>query len=366
MRILDRYIFKSVLNLFFGCLAVFFCLYITIDIFANLNDILKQHVSIYILLRYYISYLPIIFSQVTPIALLLATLYTFGKLNRNNEIIAMRSSGMSVFQITKTILIFGIIIGMFVFFVNDKLVPQALSLTQKIKGIMETGGKKIQLKGQEVFNNVSMYGMNNRLFFVNKFSVSTNTMEGIIILEQDEKQDITKKIVASKGIYTEGYWRFYQCITYNFDRNGQILDEPVYREEELMTIPETPREFLTQRQHPDYMNINQLKEYIWKLSNSGATTVIRNLKVDLYNRYTSAITVIIIILIGIPSALRMKKRATGLSSLGLAIVMGFLYYVLSAVSTAMGKAGVFVPILAATFPHIIFLLIALYLIDTLP
>jgi len=39
---------------------------------------------------------------------------------------------------------------------------------------------------------------------------------------------------------------------------------------------------------------------------------------------------------------------------------------LSAVSTAMGKAGVFVPILAATFPHIIFLLVAIYLIDTLP
>ena len=89
MRILDRYITKSVLTLFLTCILSFLFLYVIIDIFANLDDFLKQHTHIITLLQYYLSYLPIIFVQVAPISTLLAVLYTFGTFNRNNEIIAM-------------------------------------------------------------------------------------------------------------------------------------------------------------------------------------------------------------------------------------------------------------------------------------
>ncbi|MDD5596264.1 MAG: LptF/LptG family permease, partial [Candidatus Omnitrophica bacterium] len=119
MRILDRYIIKSVLNIFVVCLLTFLFLYVIIDVFANLQDMLKQTLNFRILLQYYLSYLPIIFVQVSPIALLLATLYTFGKLNRDNEIIAMRASRLSIVQITKTVLIFGFLISVCIFWLND-------------------------------------------------------------------------------------------------------------------------------------------------------------------------------------------------------------------------------------------------------
>ena len=366
MRILDRYILKSALGIFIGCLLLFFFLYIIIDVFSHLDEILKQRVNIAMLLEYYLSYLPIIFVQVSPMTCLLAVLYTFGKLNRDNEIIAMRASGLSILQIAKTVIIFGFIVSIFVFWINDKFVPQSLSLTEKTKDQMESGTKKMKEKESEVLNNLCMFGLRNRLFFINKFSPATNTMEGIIILEHDEKQNITKKIVANKGVYKEGLWRFYQSITYNFDENGQIIEEPQYLAEEVMIIPETPREFLTQRQRPDFMTIAQIDDYIWKLSKSGAVTVIRNLKVDLYQRFTMPFTSLIIILLGIPFALRMKKRATWLSSIGLSLMMGFLYYVLNAVSIAFGKAGILTPIFSASLSHTIAFLAAAYFIRTTP
>ena len=349
-----------------GCLLVFFFLYIVIDIFSHLDEILKQQVNFSILLQYYLSFLPIIFVQVTPIACLLATLYTFGALNRNNEIIAMRASGLSIFQITKTVIIFGVIVSILVFWINDKFVPQSLSLTEKIKKQMETGAKKYKEKKDEILTNLSIYGLKNRLYVVNKFSLATNTMEGIVILEQDEHQNIIKKIMASKGVYRDGLWRFYQSVTYNFNETGQILDEPKYSEEEIMAIPETPHEFQSQRQQADFMTIAQLDEYLWKLSKSGATTVIRNLKVDLYQRFTTPLTAIIITLLGIPFSVKMKKRATALSSIGLSLMVGFLYYVLNAVGIALGKAGLLIPILSASLSHIVAFITALYLIDTLP
>jgi len=366
MRILDRYILKSVLALFFQCLFTFLFLYIIIDVFSHLDEILKQKANLDMLGNYYLAYLPIIFVQVSPIACLLSTLYTFGTLNRNNELIAMRSSGLSIFQISKTAIIFGLIVSACVFLVNDRFVPSSLSLTENIKAQMESGTKKAKEKKQEVITNLSMYGLKNRLFFVNKFSLATNTMENIIILEHDEKQNITKKIVANKGVYKDGLWSFEQCITYNFDENVQIKQEPQYLEEEIMDISETPHDFLHQMLRPDFMTISQLNNYMWRLSKSGATTVIRNLKVDLYQRFASAFTSIVIILLGIPFSMMLKKRATGLSSVGLSIMVGFLYYVLNAISIALGKAGILMPSLAASLSHILALISAIYLIQALP
>ena len=157
MRILDRYILKSVLGLLVTCLFTFLFLYVIIDIFSHLEDILKNQVGISLLLQYYFSYLPIIFVQVTPIACLLAILYTFGRLNRNNEIIAMRASGLSIFQISKTVIMLGIILSAVVFMVSDRFVPAALSFNQKIQRQIEGGSTKAQDK--EVINNLSMLSL---------------------------------------------------------------------------------------------------------------------------------------------------------------------------------------------------------------
>lgn len=366
MRILDRYILKSVLGLFSACLFIFFSLYIVIDVFAHLQEILKQRVAVEILVKYYLAFLPIIFVQVSPIACLLSVLYTFGKLNRNNEIIAMRSSGLSVFQINKTVFIFGLIICIIIFWVNDRLLPQSLSLTEKFKEQIETGVKKTHEHEHEVITNLCMYGMKNRLFFIGRFSPATDTLEEINILEHDHNQNMTKKIVAKKGIFIDGAWKFYQATTYEFDENGQIKYSPHYLEEEIMDIPETPQDFLNQRQRPAFMDIKQLNGYIGKLSASGATGVIQSLKVELYQRFTTPLTAIIIMLLGIPFALMMKKRATGMSSIGISIMVGFLYYVLNAVSIAMGMDGILIPILAASLSHIIALIFSFYMIFKLP
>lgn len=366
MRILDHYILKSVLAIFLGCLLLFFFLYIIIDVFSHLEDILKQKVQISILLQYYLAYLPIIFVQISPVACLLSVLYTFGKLNRNNEIIAMRSSGLSIFQITKTVIIFAFLVSICVFWVNDKFLPSSLSLTEDLKEQMEKGAKKIQTQDSDTISGLCIYGLKNRLFFVNKFSLATNTMEGITILEHDEKQNITKKIVSQKAVFKDDLWTFHQSITYYFNENGQILGEAQYLEEEIMPISEAPKDFLTQRQQPEHMDISQLDDYIWRLSKSGAIGVIRNLKTELFQRFTLPLTSTIMVLLGIPFSLRMKKRATGLASIGLSLMVGFLYYVLNAVSIALGKAGIFAPSLSATFPHLLSLIIALYLIHELP
>jgi lipopolysaccharide export system permease protein len=366
MRILDRYILKSVIYIFISCIFVFLFLYIVIDLLSNLDEVLKHQATLALLARYYLSYLPSMFVQVSPFACLLSTVYTFGKLNHDNEIIAMRSSGLSIFAIARNALIFGLLISLAVFWVNDRFVPVSLTENQKIKIQIEEGAQKGKPKKNEEILNLTLYGLGNRLFFINKFSPATKTIEGITILEQDENQNLTKKIIATKGVYQDGLWKFYQSITYKFDQNGQVIDEPGYLEEEIMSIPETPENLASLRQKPEQMNIRQIQDYIWILSKSGATTVVRNLKVDLYQRFISPFTSIIIILLGIPFSLLMRKRATGMSAIGVSIIVGFLYYILDAICLAIGKSGLIMPAISALLSHIIILYGSLYLISKLP
>jgi len=366
MRILDRYILKSIISIFISCIFVFLFLYIVIDLLSNLDEVLKHQASLMLMVRYYLSYLPIMFVQVSPFACLLSTVYTFGRLNHNNEIIAMRSSGLSIFDIARDALIFGLFISFAVFWVSDRFVPSSLVENQKIQIQIQEGTVKNKLKKTETITNLSMYGLRNRLFFINKFSPETKTMEGITILEHDQNQNLTKKIISPKGVYQDGLWKFYQSITYNFDRNGQVIDEPLYMEEEIMSIPETPQEMASLRQKPEQMDIRQMQNYIWRLSKSGATGIMKNLKVDLYQRFASPFTSLIIIFLGIPFSLMMRKRATGMSAIGVSIIVGFCYYVLDAVCVAIGKSGLLMPFMAASLSHIIVLSTSLYLISKLP
>ncbi|MDD5027481.1 MAG: LptF/LptG family permease [Candidatus Omnitrophica bacterium] len=366
MRILDRYILKSIVVTFISCIFVFLFMYVIIDVLSRLEDILKNQIHYTLLIQFYLTNLPIMFVQVAPFACLLSTLYTFSKLNHDNEVIAMRASGLSIFYITKTVIILGIIISLFVFWINDRFAPGAMLEIQKIQAKMDEGKKDKKEKKKESLINLSMYGLKNRLFFIDRFYPATATMDGVIILEQDEKQNLTRKIVANKGVYEDGLWRFYQSITYDFDHNGQIVGEPLYLEEEIMNIPETPQDFLAQRQRPENMTIAQLDNYIWKLSKSGATTVIRNLKLDLYQKFASPFSSLIIILLGIPFSLMIQKRATGLSSIGIAIIVGFLYYIFDAVCIALGRGGMLPPIIAVSSTHIVALAFSVYLISHLP
>ncbi len=368
MRILDRYILKSILSIFFTCLFTFLFLYIIIDIFSYLEDIIKQKVGIQALIMYYVGYLPIVFVQVAPFSCLLATLYTFAKFNRDNEIIAMRASGLSIVRVSKTVIVFGLLISVIVFWASDRLVPAAMTLNQKLKYDMADKSRKEREAAlqQNTIMNLAMYGVDNRLFFINKFDPPKKLIEGIIILEQDQQQNITRKIVANSGIYKDSNWVFYQCITYNFDKSGQVKGEPEYFDEQLMPIPETPEDFLSHKQSPEYMTIAQLKDYLNKLSKSGATTVVRRLKVDLYQRYFSPLLSFMIVLLGIPFSLKMHRRATGLSSIGISILLGFFYYVLNAVCIAFGKSGLLPPLLSASLSHIIAFVTAVFFIRKLP
>ncbi|MBF0387598.1 MAG: LptF/LptG family permease [Candidatus Omnitrophica bacterium] len=361
MRILDNYITRSIIQIFLSSILVFCFLYILIDLATHLEDFISNKVPGMVITGYYASFLPIIFVQTAPIACLLATLFTYSSLNNNNEIIALRASGLNFWKITRPAIIFGVMAAALVFLINEKFVPQSLSLSQEIRQDQIEPASN-QRKALQPIKYLFFYGLNNRLFFIDQFEPATKTLQGITIIGQDEKQRMTEKIVALKGEWTGSNWKFTNCqiLRYNAADQSTFGDVQFYKEK-ILDIRESPADMLKQRNSVSTMNIRELKAYIKRFKGSGAVAALNGLKVDLHQKIAYPFACIVIIFAGLPFALTTgRRKGLTFASVGIALVIGFLFYVVNAVGLALGKGNVLPPVIAAWFAPAFFVAAGTY------
>ncbi len=364
MLILDRYLVGRFLKNFFTCLFLFLFLYVVIDVLTNLTDIIKNHPPLLKVVELYLYSLPLIFTQTTPVAALLATLFTLGGLNQSNEVIAMRTSGVTISRIVRPFVLIGLILSLGIFWISETVLPQAQRMSSVLKHVYID--KEASGEGESPVENVAVYGFNNRLFFINKLYPKSQTIEGLTILEHDDAQNVTRKIYAEKAAWRDNRWVLYQAFVYQLTDDQRMHGEPLYFTDTFLKIQETPQDFLRQNIPVESMNIKELSSYIARLPEKQASPTITRLKVDLYQKTVFPFTTLIVILIGIPSSIIIRGRAVAFSSIGLCLGISFLFYVLFAVCLALGKGGGAPPFVAAWFSHALFGVLGLVLISRIP
>jgi lipopolysaccharide export system permease protein len=116
MKIIDKYLVKQFLQtVLFGLLA-FALIFVVIDMMENLDDFIDQDVPYELILNYYLVFIPEIIRLMTPVAVLLAALFTAGKMSNLNELTALRAGGVSLYRfmtpfIITSIKVYGFIRG---------------------------------------------------------------------------------------------------------------------------------------------------------------------------------------------------------------------------------------------------------------
>lgn len=361
MRILDRYILKSISGVFFGTLIMFAFLFILIDTFGNLQDFIEKEVPFEVIGQYYLSLMPLVIVNTATIACLIATLFAYSNLNSHNEIIAVRASGLNFWRITRPAIVFATVISAVVFLINERFVPQSAMEHEQIRRLQIKVTAAEKLKGQPVIKNLTLYGLKNRLFYIDIFDPNSNEMHGITILGQDHNQNLREKIAALKGKWTGVAWKFYNCQVTEYNTAlPNVPGEVKIYPEKLMDIRETPRDFVKQRLDVSSMNIQQLQDYIHRFKGSGALKALNDRHVDLWQKIAFPFRTLIIVLVGLPFALMTgRRKAVTFTAIGVAVMIGFLYYVLDAVGLALGKGGALPPAAAACLAPAVFLFIAL-------
>lgn len=360
MKIIDRYMVRGFIGPFIWCLFVFVTMAVIIDIFSFIEDIVKYKIAVSSIIAFYVYYCPTIIIQVVPMAILLSTIYVLSNLNKHNEIIAMKSSGISLWRILIPILLLGAIISTSMFIVNDKVIPTSSKIASVIRRD-ELEKEKRKDKQQKIVENVALYGAGNRIIFARTYDTEKKMLSDVIIHQHDKSENLTSKTTAQSGVWTNRGWKFSKVIMYHIDNSGKILAEPLFFEEKIIPLREKPGDFANKEWRSDFMSYRELKKYITNFKGVGIKLT-RSLLVDLHYKISFAFINMIIILIGAPFAL-ITTRGGVLIGIGMSIAIGLLYYAVIAIALAFGKGGIMPPVVAAWFGNVVFAALGIYLVN---
>ncbi|MBN2070649.1 MAG: LptF/LptG family permease [Candidatus Krumholzibacteriota bacterium] len=347
MKINDRYMLSTFWrNIYIG-IAAFIAIYITVDISEKIDKFIDGDATVLQALSYYFFQLPWIIMLITPVAVLLASVFTLGKLSRDNELTAFISSGTSLVRLVRPIFISSLIITAFSIVMSDLVVPVS---KRKAEEIMEVEIRKTKQKSSLRYKlDLHYQGENNRTYYAERYDISMSMMVNIIVQEY-EGSNLRKRIDARKAFWNGTSWVFVDGAVRMFKEAGE--DVTPFTRLEIDDFPEKPEDFAKNAIEPEEMNFNELRDYIEKVRRGGGS--VDKYMVDLYFKFSFPFTSFIFAMIGVSlsSAKRKTSMATGF---GLTLLISFTYYGILRIGQSLGHSGVIPPPIAAWFGNIIFI-----------
>ncbi len=258
MRLLDRYLLRTFLMPWLTCLLGFAFLLILVDLVDQLNDFLDGGAGPGMVLLYYIRFLPTIWIYVGPVTLLLGTLYCFYQLTRNNEVIAMRASGISLHRILRPFLALGVLFSLLSIHMAENISPRSLGWTeqflQKLKNPDSRVLSRLRFRDPE----------SNRTWDIHAFEVDTGTLRQVNIWQRRPGTDsLEYHLRAESAVWMDTYWFFRDVTLQPHSEEGHRVGPPqTFSVLPRIEITESPDRILRETQNFDYMTSREMRQYL--------------------------------------------------------------------------------------------------------
>lgn len=354
MRIHDRYLLKDFWrNLAIGLLA-FVAIYITVDVNEKIDDYIDFHARLVDVILLYAYMIPWILVLVMPVAVLLATVFSLGRLSRLGELTAFIASGTPLARVASPIIVSSVIISLGVLAYGEFLLPQTNRRSEEIK---EVRIKKEQRRQNARYrDNLHYQGELGRTYYAQRYDLELKSLSNVIVHEyRDDK--LVRRIDAKRAYWDGMQWIFVDGATRTFTEGGERVS--TFSKLELRDLAERPEDFTREEISPDEMNVRELRRYIARLRRGGGA--VDKYLVDLYFKFSFPFTNLIFAVIGaaLASAKRKPSMATGF---GLTLFISFTYYGILRVGQALGHSGVVPPLLAAWLGNMLFLALGVVLL----
>lgn len=364
--LLDDYILREFLATFVIVLIGFVALMLLFTFFELLGDIIRYRTALVTVGEYLANLTPDMIYTITPLAVLIAVLVTFGVLARNNEYTAMKATGTSLYRIMAPILVVAALFSLFLFLFGQSYLPSANRRQQALRNLIQ--GKPAQTfmrpDRQWIFGE-QQPNQPSRIFYYQFFDPDHNRFANISVFELDPKTfSLTRRIFASSAHWEPeiGQWIFEEGWVRDF--SGEQLSG--YRKFNVASFPEItekPEYFKKEVLQSQEMSFTELRRYIHDLRQSGFDT--KRLSVELNGKIATPVITLVMALLAIPFALIGGKRGS-LAGFAIAIGLAVAYWVIQSMFVAMGNVSMLPAILAAWAPDLLFAFLGGYLLLRTP
>lgn len=352
LKKIDIYIITHFIkNLLFAFLC-FIIIFILVDLFENLDKFIDSKSDITTVIIYYFYFTPEIIRLISPISMLLATLFTAGRMVNYNEIIAIKNAGISLSRFILPFVYIGIIVTGFSIYFNNWLVPEA----NKQKFSLERNylGKTRPVTG---YNRLYFQDSKNQVVLIEQYKEKEQTAYkvSILIFNPSNPTTLDKRIDAQTMKWEDGGWILYNAVERDFSDSLSIRSFPQVRTEEISGVKKinlSPDQITKKQLKPDEMNYTELKNFLDNQIKGGQN--VDRLKVDFYSKISFPFSNLIVIIFGISISTGSKKRKGLALQFGISILVSFVYLGFVKISQTFGYNGDLNPLFTAWLANIAF------------
>jgi lipopolysaccharide export system permease protein len=353
------YILKEIVPIFFIGLMTFTIILLMDKILKLIELIVNQGGSLSDVLMLFLFISPSFLILTIPVAVLLGTLLTFGRLSSDSEITAFKASGMSLYQLFFPIAIFAVA----TFLLTNFLVFYGLPWGNK--GFKATlyrlAQSKVDIEIKERVFNDAFRGL---VVYADRVPLQGNHMEGILIHDQREKGK-SHTILAQEGFIInnpesqEIILRLKSGDIHRFEPEAHTFQKIKFDTYDLKL--ELARTFaamekkLTDRE----MSIGDIQKKMEDVKKTGKDTT--SYEVELHKRYAIPFTCIVFAIIGVPLGIQPHRSGRSYGFV-LSIFILLAYYISLTASEMLALRKIMPTYSAGWLPNILFTGLGIYLL----
>ncbi|HEY3175647.1 MAG TPA: LptF/LptG family permease [Candidatus Polarisedimenticolia bacterium] len=353
---IDRYLLRHLLGLssiVALSLVVLFTLFYGIEL---IDDLTRSDRPFTLLLPYLLYLEPqIFFAYVAPISLCIGTLVSFAVLARNHELTALKAGGIGLFRVAGPFIVASAAVALASFAAHDAVLPYTNQKANQVRD--EIRGRSPRSYRQPERRWV--FGSQGLLFNFSDFNRTRQEFQDLAVFRfKPDTFDIEERVFASRAAWQEGGWVLRDGWTRTFGAEGEQ-----YRPFGLLSFSgiDPPDYFVQDWKAPDQMNYRELRRYVIDLEQRSYDT--RELRVGLYRKIAVPAVCIVMVLIGLPFALRVEGRGA-VFAIGVSVLIVFVYFATLQAFGKLGEVALLPPMLAAWAPNLLFSGAGLYLTAT--
>jgi lipopolysaccharide export system permease protein len=348
---MDRFLAGQFFGPFLVCLGAFTVAYLIGDVFDRFNDLLHYGGFGLLGLEYFLLKIPLILSQLLPVACLAGVLLGFALLNRSGEVLACQQLGISRLEMAVPVLVAAIVISLFNFALSETVVPLS---TRQARYLYEVELKKREIRGV-FFAQRTWVRMRDGFLSADRYDAKAQTLHGVTMYVLGADYAMRDIVHADTAHWNGQAWIPFKLRQYRLDKNGTVATPDTHL---ALAQSIKPSDLNLVLLDPEEFSLWDLNHYIDDLRNKGLDP--GGYIVDRDLKYAMPLSCLIMVALGMALSLDPMPRSLSLGrSFGLAIGIGFGYWLAFGLTSSLGRSGIIPAAVAAWTPNAIFAALAL-------
>jgi lipopolysaccharide export system permease protein len=365
MSLLDRYVFSEWLKIFVLALAATLGILLLERLYDDLPDFINWGATTWEVVKYFGLYTPSFLPTIIPISLLISLLFSLGNLHRNNEVVAMRSAGMNLWRITRSLWFAGLVLSALLLYLNARLVPWSIEQSRVLKDNLHFAADEQHLE-KRFIGNIPLLCFDNqvegRLWFMNNFSEYSYEGFGINVYQHDAYGRETGRITAREGYYddADNNWVFLDGRELKIDpASGEVYHSKTFDKRAYTDFTEDPVLMKTLSKKPQDLSYFELQMILEKIPVE-TNPKMKSYEIRMINILASPFRCLVVVGIAIPFAVA-GVRTNPLVGVSKSVGLFVLYYLVSSVCRLLGEQELLPLMISAWLPLVLMLGLSFHL-----